>query len=251
MRFFSFITILAYPDIDSLMKNIEADLNNDDLPESITDLRSNYHMYLKLKKIQLKDEVILDVYRLFKSAMIVSSIEQLFDSTQKQRFLMHLILHHLAINVTNASENEYTASIGTVISLFNHSCAPNLYNYSIDSRKFCVTIRPVKKGEQLFISYLGTDDDQSAGQRQILLKSKWEFECKCDKCEPRGRIADSNKMKLDPCFKFVHRNFKPNPTDHMNTTILKKKCTKFLMKYGHLPFSNELNFISDIYTKLI
>lgn len=132
--------------------------------------------------------------------LIIPSVNIAFDSESKQRFLLHLILHHLAINVTNAIESEFTASIGAVLSLFNHSCAPNLYNYSVDNRKLCITIRPVKKGEQLFISYLGPDDEQTAKQRQHLLKSKWNFECKCDKCQPHCQIADINKMKLDPCF---------------------------------------------------
>lgn len=246
--------ISAFSSIDNLMACVENDLQDDKMPDSSNDVQSKYRMYFKLKRISLKPDVVFDVYKLFKSAMSMPSIEQLFDSLKKQRFLMHLILHHLAINVTNATENEFTASIGLVLSLFNHSCAPNLYNYSMDNQKFGVTIRPVKKGEQIFISYLGTGDDddkRTAVQRQILLKSKWQFECKCDKCEPRCRSADSYKMKLDPCFKFVHRNFKSDPSDHMNTSVLKKKCIKFLSKYGHLPFSNELKFISDIYTKLI
>ncbi|XP_055302997.1 histone-lysine N-methyltransferase SMYD3-like [Sitodiplosis mosellana] len=245
------IAVAAFPNIDDLIECVEAGEKDDVLPESITDLQSKYRLYLRLKKLPLNANVVLDVYKLFKSIMIIPSIERAFDSEGKQRFLMHLILHHLAINVTNATESEYTASIGTVLSLLNHSCAPNLYNYSVDNRKFCVTIRPVKKGEQLFISYLGPDDEQTAKQRQHLLKTKWNFECKCDKCEPRGQIADSTKMKLDPCFKFIQRTFKTDQVDNMNTSAVKKKCIKFLTKYGHLPFSNELKYISDIYTTLI
>lgn len=245
------IAVAAFPNVDNLIKCVEAGERDDILPDSINDFQSKYQLYLRLKKLTLNANVVIDVYKLFKGIMIIPSIAKAFVSESKQRFLMHLILHHLAINVTNATESEFTASIGTMLSLFNHSCAPNVYNYSVDNRKFCVTIRPVRKDEQVFISYLGPDDDQTAKQRQNLLKSKWGFECKCDKCEPCCQIADSNKMKLDPCFKFVHRTFKTDQINNMNTLILKKKCIKFLSKYGHLPFSNELKYISDIYTTLI
>lgn len=245
------IAVAAFPNIDTLIECVDAGEKNDILPDSITDLQSKYRLYLQLKKMTLNANVVLDVYKLYKYIMIIPSIEKAFDSEHNQRFLTHLILHHLAINVTNATESEFTASIGTVLSLFNHSCAPNLYNYSVDNRKFCVTIRPVKKGEQLFISYLGRDDNQTANQRKHILKTKWNFECKCDKCEPRCQIVDSTKMKLDPSYKFVQRTFKTEHIDNMNTTAIKKKCIKFLTKYGHLPFSNELKYISDIYTTLI
>lgn len=146
-------------------------------------------------------------------------------------------------------DSETTTSIGAVLCLFNHSCAPNLYNYAVGNQKYCVTIRPVKKGEQLFISYLGKCEDQSTQQRQHELKMRWNFDCKCDRCEPRR--VDNNKMRQDSCFKFVYRHFKSDPADFMNTILLKKKCIKFLQKYGHLPFSNELDFIASTYTTLI
>ncbi|XP_031624133.1 histone-lysine N-methyltransferase ASHR1-like [Contarinia nasturtii] len=243
------IAISAFSNIDDLMACVNNSReDNDDLPESIADIQSKYRLYLKLQKLPLNESVIFDVYRLFKSIMCIPLIEHLFDSEGKQRFLAHLVLHHLAINVTNATESELTASIGNILSLFNHSCAPNVYNYSVENRKFGVTVRPIKKGQQVFISYLGTGNCHNAIERKHLLKSKWNFECKCDLCEPCGTITDSNKMRLDPCFKFVNRNFK---NDQPNMSIMKKKCIHFIRKYGHLPFSREMKFISDIFTSLI
>lgn len=237
--------------VDDLMTCVNNSDVNGDLPQSINDLKSKYELYLKLKKLPLNEGVIFDVYRLFKSIMCIPLIEKLFDTELKQRFLAHLMLHHLAINVTNATESEFAVNIGNVLSLINHSCAPNLYNYSFENRKFGVTIRPIKKGQQIFISYIGSGDDQNAIQRKNLLKSKWNFECKCDLCEPCGTITDSNKMRLDPCFKFIHRNFKNEQLNNINTSIVKKKCINFIRKYGHLPISNEMKYISDIYTTLI
>lgn len=245
------MAVAAFPDIDHLMTFVEDCVTTDSLPESLDDWKSNYCLYLKLKKTLLNKNVLIDAYDLFRSIMLIPSIEVLFDTKRKQRFLMHLLLHHLAINVNNGYESETTTSIGAVLCLFNHSCAPNLFNFAVDNRKYCVTIRPVKKGEQLFISYLGRCDDQSAKRRQHELKSRWNFECKCDKCEPQTRLADCNKLRQDSCYKFIYRNYKGDASDFMNTTLLKKKCIKFLQKYGHLSFSSELEFISGVYTTLI
>lgn len=249
------IAVTAFSNIEDLMVFVEDSESKDTLPHSINDLQSEYHLYLKHKKPSLNNDVELDVYKLYSCIMLIPSIEKMFDSERKQRFLMHLVLHHLAINVLNASESEVSASIGNVFSLFNHACAPSIYNYSVNNQKIGITIRPVKKGEQLFISYLGLDTEQPVEQRQQSLRMKWDFECKCDKCEPRYNAPDSSKLKMDPNYKFIHRYFKSpsknHPVDVVNASMLKKKCVKFLTKYGHLPFSNEVKFISDLYTKLI
>lgn len=246
------VAVASFPDVDSLMTFVEDCIGSDDLPESVKDQKSKYRLYLKLKKTLLNEKIaLLDVHDIFKLIMLIPSIEARFDSERKQRFLVHLLLHHLAINVINGYESETTTSIGAVLCLFNHSCAPNLFNYAVEDRKFCVTIRPVKKGGQLFISYLGRCAGEPARQRQYELKSRWHFECKCDRCEPQTRTVDSNKMRQDSCYKFVYRHYKSDKSDFMNVILLKKKCIKFLQKYGHLPFSNELEFISGVYTTLI
>lgn len=248
------VAVTTFPDIDSLMAFVENSVACDDLPDSVSnDIKSKYCLYLKLEKSFLNEDAISDVYDLFKLTMTIPMIKELFNTERKQRFLAHLLLHHLAVNVNNRYDSETTTSIGATLCLFNHSCVPNLYNYATGNQTFCITIRPVKKNEQLFISYLGKSKEQSGKERQTELKLRWNFECKCDRCEPQRQRQqiDSNKMRQDSNYKFIYRHFKIDSTNVMNTTILKKKCIKFLQKYGHLPFSNELDFISNAYTTLI
>lgn len=274
------VATTAFPSIDDLMAFVEDHIQRQNLPESITDLQSKYSLYLQLEKFPLNDNAVMDVYNLFHSAMALPSVRKLFATLQKQRFLMHLLYHHLAVNVNNGYENDHTTSIGLVLCLFNHSCAPNLFNCAIDNKKFCITIRPVKKGkhfillkcflrrswnrisfhefsfaiftgQQLFISYLPDSDDQTTKQRQDELKTRWHFECKCDKCAPHGKHAHTNKMRQDSCYKFVSRNFKNDASTFANTAQIRKKCIKFLQKFGDYPSANEVKYISDIYTTLL
>lgn len=54
-------------------------------------------------------------------------------------------------------ESSHKMKIGSAIlifgSLFNHSCAPNIDRMIVDNKFVFVVRRPIKEGEQLFISY--------------------------------------------------------------------------------------------------
>jgi len=75
-------------------------------------------------------------------------------------------------------------------SFFNHSCSPNV-NYWVvgDSLKVeCTASGPVKNREELFISYI--DTNQNLEQRRAKLKESYLFDCDCVKCaaEEKGEI---------------------------------------------------------------
>lgn len=245
------VAVTAFQSVEDLMAFVADTIDSDDLPQTVHSIQSKYQLYLKLKRFALNKNTPLNVYNVFRSIMTIPSLAELFDSQKKQRFLAHLLLHHLAVNVNNGFENHATTSISVLICLLNHSCAPNLHNYAIGSRKFCIAIRPVKKGEQLFISYLGGHSNQPTEKRQCQLKKSWNFECKCDRCEPRSGTIDSKEMQQDSCYKFVYRRYKGESNCFENATLVKKKCIKFLQKYGRQSFSSELEFITDIYKDLI
>lgn len=141
------VATTAFPSIDHLMTFVEDHIGRETLPKPLTDLQSKYSLYFMLKKFPLGGNAINDVHNLLESAMAIPSVRQTFATLQHKRFLMHLLLHHLAANINNGYENDHTTSIGLVLCLFNHSCAPNLFNCAIDNKKICVTIRPVKKGK--------------------------------------------------------------------------------------------------------
>lgn len=98
------VAATVFPSIDELMAFVEDHIGRDTLPESVNDLQSKYSLYLRLKKYPLNNTVTNDVHSLFQSAMAVPSICKMFVTLQHKRFLMHLLLHHLAININNGYE---------------------------------------------------------------------------------------------------------------------------------------------------
>lgn len=91
------VATMAFSTIDVLVTFIEDRIESKSLPESMNDLQSKYQLYLQLEKFPLNDDAANDVYMVLESMMAIPSIRKLFDSMAKQRFLMHLILHHLAV----------------------------------------------------------------------------------------------------------------------------------------------------------
>lgn len=64
--------------------------------------------------------------------------------------------------------------------------------------------------------------------------------------------VDYTAMKSDPALKYIVRNFN---LSHIDADInkrnqLKKQCLKFLKTYGHLPWTTELEYVIDCFTKL-
>lgn len=104
-----------------------------------------------------------------------SNIREMFQSTKAVRFLSHLALHHTYIissnfymasngigysneNVIGIEGNVKNNYVGIGITLhssqLNHSCAPNICRIFINDSVIYKVIRPIKSGEQLFVTYL-------------------------------------------------------------------------------------------------
>ena len=62
----------------------------------------------------------------------------------------------------------------------NHSCEPNCVVVCDGASLHFRTIKSIKKGEEIFISYI--DPSQPFNRRQHELQDKFYFQCKCTKC---------------------------------------------------------------------
>jgi hypothetical protein len=68
-------------------------------------------------------------------------------------------------------------------SFFNHSCSPNVGKRRIGRAWDFWTSRPIAKGEELCISYMGGDEvDLDVVERRLRLSETWVFECGCERC---------------------------------------------------------------------
>lgn len=68
------------------------------------------------------------------------------------------------------------------MSRINHSCAPNCVFTNAPGRWGLRTLRPIRKGEELTISYLGEELLLPTGQRRWLLWRSKCFICQCSRC---------------------------------------------------------------------
>lgn len=235
--------------VDSISKN-----GPNWTPESIRDAQSKYELFLMLcawVEGDNMDEFMVKAKQLYTILLTLPTINCYFKSEAEKRFLMHLVTYHVCIvkkNSIEATQNkcQRIGTLGLVFPLFNHACASNLLNFSVGYRQICMTMRPVQKGDQLFVSYIF--GDIPTRMRQLHLMKNFNFLCKCDKCAPNFKSSNVAALVKDPGYKFLQLNMKSDLLVEKIRLNIKQKCINLLNKYGHF-WSPELQFVLDKYIK--
>lgn len=231
--------IETFSDIPTLMEFVEETLKEDrsKLPTSMLDAKSRYHFFFKLQtSAKLPSE--LELYKIYHCLMCIPKVGSLFDCEEKRCFLMHLIVHHLLIRKSNSFGNVHAETLANVHSTFNHSCVPNAMNFLRSNKQISISARPLKKNEQIFISYMAFDVEE----RREKLKSVWGFICECEVCCPTNDDTTNRKLiASDSSYKFVLKN------GNDKSELVKKKCIQFLNRYGRSQWSKEIQQILDVY----
>lgn len=256
----------TFQNVEKLMEFIEYVRAEDTekIPKSLLDAKSKYHFFLKLQKTKTfsPPACILQAKKIYEYLALLPKVNAHFNSIEKRRFLMHLILHHLLVIRCNgiiSGDPWSVMSVFNVLSMLNHSCAPNLYHPRRGKQQYCVAIRPIQKGQQLFISYLSPNDWSTMDIRQQKLKYSWGFDCICERCYTQQQqqqqqqsiqneptMMTIQKIQTDPSYQFILAN-------HGNTDKeyeLFECCLKFLNKYGHLPWSMQIFAIIGTFMNL-
>eukprot|EP00026_Physarum_polycephalum_P011041 Phypoly_transcript_11234.p1 GENE.Phypoly_transcript_11234~~Phypoly_transcript_11234.p1 ORF type:complete len:383 (+),score=50.36 Phypoly_transcript_11234:68-1216(+) len=122
----------------------------------------------------------------FYDKMKVDPLDPYFDG----KWMLHLqiVIMLNAFNIPGTGDTfEFNKIKGSILalyetlSLFNHSCAPNAFLQTVLNPKTpIITTKPIKKGEQVFISYINPDLPRET--RQDLLHGVYGFACDCVKC---------------------------------------------------------------------
>ena len=73
-------------------------------------------------------------------------------------------------------------------SFFNHSCLPNCFHYGIANYVIVKSIKNIKKGEELTISYI--EPKVLSGRKSEL--ENWNIYCNCDLCKIEKEICDKD-----------------------------------------------------------
>ncbi|XP_031626072.1 SET and MYND domain-containing protein DDB_G0273589-like [Contarinia nasturtii] len=265
--------------IDSILKAVNAFANANDLnkfvecalatrefdsPTCNSREQKEYRSFLKLLAITETLDSVMAMNMVATQYHILSrlsAVKKLFDSEEKQRFLMHLILQHYSIIKRNSlgihseSNIENQSNVIEIMpihfSLFNHSCSPNIKYVKIGNKLVAFTVLPVKKGDQLFIQYIKELDNLETKERRDILRETFQFECKCSKCLPCVKVQDSLRMQLDPDFLFIHASRQTHFLDPEKRLILKDKAKRFLKRYNQFKWSDEIEWVSDGFSNCV
>lgn len=164
-----------FPNVDEFMVIVEK-LWKGETPVGLTTDQKKFcalfqlvHNHRKLTDFQL------DRIRAAASVTIITltrfaAFDKKYRKLEHKRFLQHLILHlfHIAEHAVELHEISFEKNailLCHTLKLFanamypfgcyfNHSCVPNISWFNVDGRLICKVIRPIKKGQQVFRSYL-------------------------------------------------------------------------------------------------
>lgn len=163
-----------------------------------------------------------------------------------ERIIYHLAVRHAACIQLNSFSEKFDVSEGgictrlyiyDIFSRINHSCAANLHHYIDDNGIMsCIVIRPIKKGDQLFINYLTGSEQNTTAKRKSHIKQDWNFDCRCEKCSIDTLVGNNT----DPSYQFIKRNFMKRQPDKVN--LLRQKCIEYIQHFGH-SWSTSLDFV--------
>lgn len=249
-----------FSSVDELMDFVEQTIESgqNELPESLLDPRSKYRVFLKLRTGPeiANQELISMAINEFNAFLKYPKIGAMFNTKKYHRFLMHLVTQHIWIGEHNSkafqrttkqgTTHKFFSTCGVMARYFNHSCAPNVDSTLDDvGNEVYLLVRPVKKGEEVLISWLPFPFQCPTKQRKQMLREEKSLNCDCLRCIGaeaneafRHRINnhDANFRSIESLYVELHEKQGYDPKSQQ----LMQKCVEFLQKYGELDWCEEI-----------
>ena len=115
-------------------------------------------------------------------------------SASKYLRIWHTNAFKMLILIDSSTEKAgmYGSGIFPFMSLLNHSCYPNVHTIAVDNKIVLTVSRPIKAGEQIFITYGYSSVSYKLEERKQGL-ADYKFVCDCIAC-----IEDYPKLKKLP-----------------------------------------------------
>ncbi|KAI8341644.1 hypothetical protein BC941DRAFT_414075 [Chlamydoabsidia padenii] len=110
-------------------------------------------------------------------------------------------------NMTTVTMDTVATAIYPLASKFNHSCQPNVLALFMDDTSLQLrTLRPIRSGQPLYISYGPLAANTIKSKRQDFLQDHYFFRCGCQACQvvPDPRLPSS----IDQVYLCPHCNYK-------------------------------------------
>lgn len=255
-----FMALTICGGVDALMAFVET-VRKDTapFPTSIATPTDEYRTFLQLNAVvyndQRADAIIHHADHVYRSIVTMPKLASMFDTTVKQHFLQHLIVMHNIILTMNGIavspfDNNPVALFTLAYPFFNHQCTSNVYHSIIDFKNVMLTIRPIAKGEQLFVSYVPDFQPQT---RKFLFDN-YGFWCQCNECIPSIGIQDYGKlmvaMEQSLAIDLMH-SFLAYEPDIIRRTTLEGRCINFLNKSKQLPYIEAVAGLISIFEQYL
>ncbi|CAD6208728.1 GSCOCG00003535001-RA-CDS [Cotesia congregata] len=199
--------IKEFGTVKALYKNIQKmDSTEDFIMKSFTDGIYDDKKYasvypLSRKPMNLRFQVqcaVKTIHYMYLMALMTDIFGKKMENMEELRnyehavFVGKLLYHHTVLSSSNRyaiyaptkGELLYCGGIlDPLESLYNHSCDPNMgYFLCRDKTTTFITLQPIKKGEQLFISYGPDFHEMPTPERRELLQNDRSFWCDCHAC---------------------------------------------------------------------
>lgn len=247
-----FTAIEIFPSAEKLIEFVENALkeNVQQVPQSTTSMMSKLraffqlHIYIPPKNEKLLLSIAVAAYREIHQ---LKSMKEIFGKEGHMHFLMHLIVYHKFV-FCNSFTRTNDCSLFITSSYVNHSCAPNLSFSDCGNMRIGTVLRPIKKGQQVFVTYLG--EERRAGPtflRQSYLNQEFGFQCRCEKCEKFDFYPHVSFLLRNPDYRFTEREIVKEPITKKQSFALREKCIELLNKFGDRQWHLELENVAKAY----
>ncbi|XP_055297199.1 SET and MYND domain-containing protein 4-like [Sitodiplosis mosellana] len=261
------VVIDMFASVDELMNFVEQAIKSDrnQIPTTLSDVKLQYGAFLKLPLksnfTTLEDDALCVVFEAHKMLLDIPKLKTIFNLKKYRRFLMHLISHHyLVLDVhSNIASSGFSrdsnvpwasSTTGVMVGYLSHSCAPNVLVSTFHGNSVIITVRPVRKGQQIMNSLLLALLTLPKDQRHKMLWLERRMICQCVRCDGvTASLAQCKRMRSDPVYQYLtSKQLNPDDDEAMQTMI--DKCKTFLRKYGQLQWSDEIGNIAQVYVTL-
>ena len=138
-------------------------------------------------------------------------------------------------NILASSQVEFGCGIYSTLSLFNHSCAPNVTRNDTGEYSIMRAIRTIEKGERIYDNYGFLFQLNPKHQRISELSSQYYFSCKCEACVNDWHLLFNNKKPVWKCLHCGNILQNQNAASYCKlckiNVSLKERLTEFEKKF--------------------
>lgn len=254
-----FFIINNFTNVENFIEFVEAAIKKKrkGAPHSLDNVKSKLRALLQFSSNNYgnteksQDHHLSEAYTIYNTLLLRKSIQNLFETEQEKRFLMHLVLHLKCVMSNNGfTSRQIKMSIYIISSYFNHACASNMIGMNTDENlRFSKTTRPIKAGQQLFINYFDdVNSEDTVDECQARIYKNFGFRCKCERCKPNMILwaMNSNNMQSDEDYQLLHiqnndiMNDGVGTIDEERRKIVGKKIVDLLNRFGDKHWCDEL-----------